>query len=61
MANWNDTLFNSGMAFAGAKIGDVIITPPVDPAAVPLPASALLLGAGVGGLGVLRRRQKAKA
>ena len=61
VTNWDDTLFNSGMVFAGAKIGDVIITPPVDPAAVPLPASALLLGAGVGGLGVLRRRQKAKA
>lgn len=61
VTNWSDTLFDSGMAFAGAKIGDVIITPPVDPAAVPLPASALLLGAGVGGLGVLRRRQKAKA
>ena len=49
------------MAFAGAKIGDVIITPPVDPAPVLLPASALLLGAGVGAMGVLRRRRKALA
>ncbi|MDQ1899169.1 NF038132 family protein [Paracoccus sp. WLY502] len=61
VTNWNDTAFDSGMAFAGAKIGDVIITPPVDPAAVPLPASALLLGAGIGAMGVMRRRQKAQA
>lgn len=61
VTNWNDNAFQSGMAFAGAKIGDVIITPPVDPAPVPLPASALLLGAGMGAMGVLRRRQKAKA
>lgn len=61
VTNWNDQIFHSGMAFAGAKIGNVVITPPVDPSPVPLPASALLLGAGVGAMGVLRRRQKAKA
>lgn len=61
VTNWGDESWHSGMAFAGAKIGDVIITPPVDPAPVPLPASALLLGAGMGAMGVLRRRQKAKA
>lgn len=58
VTNWNDINFDSGMAFAGAKIGDVIITPPVDPAPVPLPASALLLGAGMGALGLLRRRSR---
>lgn len=47
------------MAFAGAKIGNVIITPPVAPAPIPLPASALLLGAGLGALGMLRRRKPA--
>lgn len=58
VTNWSDQIWHSGMAFAGAKIGDVIITPPVDPAAVPLPASALLLGAGMGAMGLMRRRQK---
>lgn len=59
VTNWNDEGFDSAMAFAGAKVGDVIITPPVDPAPVPLPASAVLLGAGMGALGILRRRKKA--
>lgn len=59
ISNWSDTAYQSGMAFAGAKIGDVIITPPVDPAPVPLPASALLLIAGMGALGVVRGRKAA--
>lgn len=61
VTNWDDDAYASAMAFAGAKIGDVIITPPVEPSPVPLPASVLLLGAGIGTMGVLRRRQKAKA
>lgn len=59
VTNWGDTGYQSAMAFAGAQVGDVIITPPVDPAPVPLPASAVLLGAGMGALGFLRRRKTA--
>lgn len=59
VTNWTDTAYDSGMAFAGAKIGNVVITPPVDIAPIPLPASVLLLGAGVGALGVMRRRKAA--
>lgn len=58
VTNWSDSGWDSAMAFAGAKIGNVIITPPVDPAPIPLPASMVLLGAGVGALGILRRRKR---
>lgn len=60
VTNWSDEFYDSGMAFAGAKIGNVIITPPVDPAPIPLPASAVLLGAGMGVLGMMRRRKAAR-
>lgn len=56
VTNWNDSAYQSGLAFAGARIGDVVITPPVDPAPVPLPAAGWLLLAGVGALGALRRK-----
>ncbi|MDO5631325.1 MAG: NF038132 family protein [Paracoccus sp. (in: a-proteobacteria)] len=56
--NWNDSNWASAMAFAGATIGDVDITPPT-PAPVPLPASGLLLLAGLGVVGAIRRKRAA--
>ncbi|MDO5613420.1 MAG: NF038132 family protein [Paracoccus sp. (in: a-proteobacteria)] len=58
VTNWNDQIFASAMAFAGATIGDVVITPPT-PAPVPLPASGLLLLAGLGAVGAIRRQRAA--
>ncbi|MDO5706421.1 MAG: NF038132 family protein [Paracoccus sp. (in: a-proteobacteria)] len=59
VSNWSDTSWHSGMAFSGAIVGNVVITPPVDPSPVPLPASALLLAGGVAAMGALRRRRGA--
>lgn len=59
VTNFIDQAYDSGMAFAGAKIGDVVITPPVgpSPSPVPLPASAALLVAAIGALGAVRQRK----
>lgn len=58
VTNWNDTIFDSGLAIAGANIGGVAIDPTDPPSAVPLPAAGWLLMAGLGGLSVVRRRRK---
>jgi hypothetical protein len=55
VTNWNDTLFQSGMAIAGATIGGK----PIDPQPVPEPASLALLGLGLLGLGFAARRRAA--
>lgn len=59
VTNWNDTLYDSGLAFAGLKIGDTEIAPPVS--AVPLPGAGWLMMGGLGSLAAMRRRRKAKA
>ena len=42
-----------------ASVSQMIADAPTDPAPVPLPAAGLLMMAGLGALGVLRKRQKA--
>lgn len=52
--NWNDTLYQSGLAFDGATIGGVQID---DPVAVAEPGTLALLGLGLAGLVTARRRK----
>jgi hypothetical protein len=54
VTNWDDTLFDSGLAFDGATIGGV----PIE-SGVPEPASIGLVGIGVAGLLWARRRKLA--
>lgn len=55
VANWLDTAYDSGLAFAGATIGGT----PIDTGIVPEPGSLLLIGTGLAGL-LPRIRRKMK-
>ena len=55
VTNWVDTIFDTGLAFDGAKIEGVDIDP------VPLPAALPLLLAGLGALGGLSLRRRKTA
>lgn len=60
VTNWGDERYDTGMAIAGAKIGDKPIDPDEGggPAPVPLPAAGWLMMAGLGGLGAMRAKRK---
>ena len=57
VVNWDDDFFQSGLAIAGATIGDVPIGPPGPPPVVSEPSLLILLGAG---LGLAARRRCAR-
>ena len=56
VVNWADTAFQTGLAFDGVTVAGV----PVDPEEpIPEPATLVLLGLGLAGMGGLRRRKAA--
>lgn len=56
VTNFEDTLYDSGLAFAGAKIGET----PIQVSAVPLPAALPLFVTGLSALGLFGWRRKKK-
>jgi hypothetical protein len=55
VVNWLDTDYDTGLAFDGITVGGK----PIDPEEVPEPASLALLGLGLAGMGLFRRRKNA--
>jgi hypothetical protein len=54
VSNANDTVYDSGLAFAGVEVGGVPIT------GVPEPSSVVLIGTAVGALGLAVRSRRRK-
>jgi len=57
VTNWGDTGSNSGLAFAGGRIGNIQIQAGDGGNSIPEPASMAVLGMGLLGLGLHRRRR----
>jgi len=57
VTNWNDDLYDSGMAVAGAVIDGT----PIDPTVIPLPGALASLALGMCLLGGYRSRAKRKS
>lgn len=55
VTNWQDTAYDSGLAFDGITIGGVVIG---DPGTVPEPGALALLGVGLAGAAAAGRRRK---
>jgi hypothetical protein len=55
VTNWTDSGFDSGLAFAGARIADTQIDVGDNP--IPAPASLAVMGVGLLGLALRRRRR----
>lgn len=58
VTNWNDQIFDSGMAIAGTTIDGAPIDPSDPVAPIPLPAASWLLLGGLGALTAVRRRKR---
>ncbi|MGZ3273869.1 MAG: NF038132 family protein [Caulobacteraceae bacterium] len=54
VSNWGDTVYDTGLAYSGIKIGDIEI----DDSAVPEPVSWAMMVTGLGVVGAILRRRR---
>lgn len=54
VTNWNDSAYDSGLAFDGATIAGT----PIDPTVAPEPVTLILMGTGLLGVGLVQRRRR---
>jgi len=58
VTNWNDTAFDSGLAFDGLSVNGIIIGPPPT-STVPEPTTIALVATGLAAVGAVSRRRRA--